>query len=169
MTTIDALDLAAAGFRDEMERLAALTDEMEWSGGDRGAVTAEIDTIIDRLPDLHDDAQQAYLTAKAWQLEVDACQDEIPDRVVEQERDAMDAVIQDYQKGRQALDEARPYLESQGYDIAFLLGEDTEIYDHDEYVEDMEFDIEFDGGIYTVIDALDTVYRTATSLYNRVR
>lgn len=169
MDTVEEMDLAAAGFRREAAWLADLADELD-GREDATALEDEVEDVLRRLPETYTAAQDAYLTAKAWDMEVEHLreEDEIGPAVARRERERCDAVIEDYRAATDRVEDAAPVITQYlGIDIWGRIDPDTQIYDHAEYVDDMEFEVEY-GGLFRAIDAAEGLYDRAGQVYSRL-
>jgi len=169
MDTIEEMDLAAAGFRREAAWLTDLVAGLD--GADTtGHVEDEVEDVLHRLPETYAAAQDAYLTAKAWSMEVEHLreEDDIGPAVARREQQRCDAVVDDYCAARDSIEEAAPVIGDRlGIDPWDRIDPDTQIYDHAEYVDDMEFEIEY-GALFRAIDAAEGLYDRAGSVYSRL-
>lgn len=169
MDTVEEMDLAAAGFRREVAWLADLADELGGQG-DTAAVEDEVEDVLRRLPETYTAAQDAYLTAKVWDMEVEHLreEDEIGPAVARREQRRCDAVIEDYRAATDRVEDTAPVITQYlDIDIWDRIDPDTQIYDHAEYVEDMDFDIEY-GGLFRAIDVAEGLYDRAGRVYSRL-
>ncbi len=166
MDTVDRLDLAAAGFKEQASWLAELAERLEEL---EGPLREEIDDSLDRLHDLYPDAQEAYLVSQAWGMEVNMYEDEgtIGPAVARREREEAHDVARMYREGRQYLDDAAERLDEAGIDVWERVDPDTRLYDPDEYVADMEFDLEL-GVPFRLLDVADTIYGRVEDIYGRL-
>lgn len=175
MDTVEEMDLAAAGFRREAAWLADLAGELD-GGRYRDAldqedpVVGEVRDTLWRLADTYTEAQDAYLTAKAWSMEVEHLRDEddVGPAVARREQQRCEAVIEDYRDGGEQIDAAAGAVQEHlGIDPWDRIDPDTQVYDHAEYVDDMEFEVEY-GGLFRAIDAAEALYDRAEGVYSRL-
>lgn len=125
---------------------------------------SEVDDVLHRLSCRYRDAEDAYLTALMWKMEV-VWQGErgvVPSAVVEQEQDWAESVIAEYRAGKQDIDAVAPLLEeTYGVDAWERIDPSTTLYDREQYVADVDWDIEL-GGVFRAVDLVDAVYDEVT-------
>lgn len=166
METIESMELPAAELRRAAERLMERADA-HVEGDDRyDGTDPEIDAVLSGLRQRYQDATDAYLTAQAWEMEVEHRQDEdeIGPATARREQERVDAIVQDYRSARELLDDADAVLEQDVWEWA---DPDTQVYDHADHVDGVEFEIEYDG-LFSAIEAAEGLYDRAGSAMARL-